>query len=98
MRISAFTVAAAVVLLGQVGGDWRAVRQEARAAHQAKNYAKYSELLQQLRVKMNGHPSVVWAQAGADALLGNQKHAFLQLRLFADMGLLAPKGPDPDLA
>jgi sugar lactone lactonase YvrE len=67
---------------------WRALNQEARAAVQAKDYAKLRETLLELKPLMPGNPRIAYNQAAADAKLGNRPAALAELRNLAGMGLV----------
>jgi sugar lactone lactonase YvrE len=77
---------------------WRALNQEARAAVQAKDYAKLRETLLALKPLMPGNPRIAYKLAAADARLGNRVVALAELRNLAGMGLVFDFAGDEDFA
>jgi len=94
---AAFPLAAALVCLAaDPVPHWRELNQQARAAVQAKDYARLRELLLELRPLMGGNPRVIYNLAAAEAKLGNRSRALAELRNLAGMGLIYDFSKDED--
>ncbi len=67
---------------------WRSLNQDARAALQAKDYAKLRAKLAELKPLMPGNPRIAFMLAASEARLGNRQAALAGLRNLAGMGLV----------
>ncbi|HTQ58496.1 MAG TPA: hypothetical protein VMI94_28735 [Bryobacteraceae bacterium] len=101
MRLSAGAVILAAIPV-LCGGDaeprWIALNHAARAATQAKDYAKLRDTLAAMQPLLPGNARILYKLAAADARLGRTDEALAELRGLAAAGLVYDFGADEDFA
>jgi sugar lactone lactonase YvrE len=98
MHRTAFVLLSTTLLL--VAADpaprWFDLNTAARAAVQAKDFAKLRETLLQLKPLVPGNPRLVYNLAASEAVLGHRTAAIACIRNLTGMGLIYDLAADPD--